>query len=67
MEQRNKFVVGEELEVMKPNGENLMVIVKRITDEDGNDMESCPHPQQKIFVDLGIELNPFDIIRRKEV
>ncbi len=67
LEQRNKFMVGEELEVMKPNGENLMVIVKRITDEDGNDMESCPHPQQKIFVDLGIELNPFDIIRRKEV
>ena len=52
---------------MKPSGENLMVTVKRITDEDGNDMESCPHPQQKICVDLGVELNPFDIIRRKEV
>ncbi|MDO5292165.1 MAG: U32 family peptidase [bacterium] len=66
LEQRNKFSVGEELEIMKPSGENIMATVKRITDEDGADMESCPHPKQKIFVDFGVELNEFDIIRRKE-
>lgn len=66
LEQRNKFSVGEELEIMRPTGENFNVIVNRILDEDGNDMESCPHPQQKIFVDLGIELKPYDIIRRPE-
>lgn len=66
LEQRNKFSVGEEVEVMKPNGENLIVTVKRILDEEGNDMESCPHPKQKIFVDLGAKLTPYDIIRKKE-
>lgn len=66
IEQRNKFVVGEEIEVMKPSGENVIVTVKRITDEDGNEMESCPHPRQKIYVDLGVELDVFDILRRKE-
>lgn len=66
LEQRNKFSVGEEVEVMKPNGENILVTVKKITDEDGNDMDSCPHPKQKIFVDFGIELEPFDLIRKKE-
>ena len=66
LEQRNKFIVGEEIEIMKPNGENIVATVKRITDEDGVDMESCPHPKQKIYVDFGIELNDFDILRRKE-
>lgn len=67
LEQRNKFSVGEELEVMKPNGENLMVTVKQITDEEGNSMESCPHPKQKIFVEFGVELEIYDLIRKKEM
>ncbi|MDF2588258.1 MAG: peptidase [Anaerocolumna sp.] len=66
LEQRNKFSVGEEIEVMKPDGRNLLVTVKKITDEDGNDMESCPHPQQKIFVDFGVEMDVYDLLRRKE-
>ena len=66
LEQRNKFFVGEEIEVMKPTGENIFVTVNRIEDEEGNEMESCPHPKQKIYVDLGVELNPFDLLRKKE-
>ena len=66
IEQRNKFSVGEEIEVMKPDGENITVTVKRITDESGKDMESAPHPKQKLFVDLGIKLDEYDILRRRE-
>ena len=66
MEQRNKFSVGEEIEVMKPNGDNVPVTVQRLVDEKGEEMQSCPHPQQIFYVDLGIELDGFDILRRKE-
>ena len=66
IEQKNKFSVGEEIEVMKPDGRNILVTVKRIKDEDGNEMESCPHPKQILYIDLGIELDKYDIIRRKE-
>ena len=66
IEQRNKFSVGEEIEVMKPNGENITVTVKRIVDEDGKDMESAPHPQQILYIDLGEPLEMYDILRRKE-
>ena len=66
IEQRNKFSVGETIEVMKPNGENTKVQVKRIVNEDGEDMESAPHPKQKLWIDLGITLDAFDILRRKE-
>lgn len=66
IEQRNKFTVGEEIEVMKPDGANLKVTVKSIMDENGNAMESAPHPKQKLYIDLGIELSAFDILRRQE-
>ena len=64
--QRNKFVVGEMIEVMKPNGDNIQVEVKGIYTEDGESRESAPHPKEVLYVDLGIELDEFDILRRAE-
>ncbi len=66
IEQRNKFSAGETIEVMKPDGNNLLVTVKSIKDEDGNMVESAPHPKQVLYIDLGVKLDKFDIIRRKE-
>lgn len=66
LEQRNKFSVGDEIEVMKPDGRNLLLTVKGIHDEEGMEMESCPHPKQIIYVDLGEGLEENDILRRKE-
>lgn len=66
IEQRNKFSVGETIEVMKPNGDNIEVTVKRILTEDGVEQESAPHPKQVLYVDLGIQVDEFDILRRQE-
>jgi len=66
IEQRNKFSVGERIEVMKPGGENVNAAVLRILDEEGEEMESAPHPKQMLFIDLGIEVSQYDILRRKE-
>lgn len=66
IEQRNKFSVGEEIEIMKPNGDNLVATVKRILDEEGNEQGSAPHPKQVLYVDLGVKADKFDILRRKE-
>lgn len=63
--QRNKFSVGEQIEIMKPNGENIEVVVRQILDEEGNAMPSAPHPKQKLFIDLGIPVARYDILRRK--
>ncbi len=64
--QRNKFSVGETIEVMKPSGENIEVQVKGIYDQEGNAMESAPHPKQILYLDLGLKLEPFDLLRRQE-
>lgn len=66
IEQRNKFSVGEKIEVMKPNGDNVEVTVKRILTEDGEEQESAPHPKQVLYVDLGIPVDQYDILRRQE-
>ncbi len=66
LEQKNKFCVGETVEIIKPSGDTIETIVKKILDADGNEMESCPHPQQMIYVDFGLKLDSYDIIRRKE-
>lgn len=65
-EQRNKFSVGEMIEVMKPDGRNVEVTVRAIYDEEGTPMESCPHPKQTLYIDLGMELDQYDILRRRE-
>lgn len=66
IEQRNKFSVGETIEVMRANGDNIPVSVLRIVDEEGNDMQSAPHPKQVLYIDLGVNLQQYDILRRKE-
>ena len=65
MEQRNKFLVGDEVEVMRKNGDNILAMVLSIHDEEGNAMESCPHPKQKIFVKFSCPVEEFDLIRQK--
>ena len=67
IEQRNKFSVGETIEIMKPNGDNLPVVVWKILDEEGNEMESAPHPKQILYVEVkGGTPEVYDILRRSE-
>ena len=66
IEQRNKFSVGETIEIMKPDGRNIEVTVRRIVDEDGNEQESAPHPKQVLYIDFGGEAEQYDILRRAE-
>lgn len=66
MEQRNKFCVGDDVEVMKKDGSNLSTKVISIKDEQGNEMESCPHPKQKIYVTFDKKLDVLDVIRKKD-
>ncbi|WP_349672174.1 U32 family peptidase [Lacrimispora sp.] len=67
IEQKNKFTVGEAIEVMKPDGRNMEAIVKAVYDENGNSQESAPHPQQILYVELTVEMEQYDILRRSEL
>lgn len=66
IEQRNKFSVGEEIEIMKPDGANVPAVVKRIRNEDGQEQESAPHSKQVLYVELDADADIYDILRKKE-
>ncbi len=66
IEQRNKFSVGEKIEIMKPDGRNLLTTVKSITNDEGAKQESAPHPKQVLYVELTEEAEVYDILRRRE-
>ena len=66
IEQRNKFSVGETIEIMKPCGDNVEVEVKKILNEDGEEQESAPHSKQVLWVELSETPEVYDILRRRE-
>ncbi len=48
--QRNRFFVGDEIEILKPNAPAVPVRVKRILWEDGTSARSAPHPKERLTV-----------------
>ncbi|MBE5865293.1 MAG: U32 family peptidase [Lachnospiraceae bacterium] len=68
--QRNKFCVGDVIEVMKPDGRNISAKVAALYDGERNAVESAPHPQQKLYVALSdaesgesVEVSQYDLLR----
>ena len=66
IEQKNKFSVGETIEIMKPDGRNISALVRGIYTEEGESQESAPHPKQILYIDLDGEVEQNDILRKKE-
>ena len=52
LHQKNKFEVGDDIEIMAFSGENIMARVEAIYDERLNPMPSAPHPKQQLFIKL---------------
>ena len=63
IEQRNKFCVGDVIEIMKPNGDNVLTRVLAMYNEEGETMESCPHPKQVVYLQLDKLPDVYDILR----
>ena len=65
IEQRNKFVVGEEIEFLTTKGQNFSQKVVEMYDMEGNRLEEAPHPQQIIRLKVDKEVSPFDMMRKE--
>lgn len=62
-EQRNKFCVGDNIEIMKPDGRNIKTKVLAMYNAEGEAVESCPHSKQTLYVELSEKPQIYDIIR----
>ena len=63
IEQRNKFSVGDEIEIMKPDGTDVKATVRAMYNADNEAVESCPHSKETIYLDLSEKPSAFDILR----
>jgi putative protease len=65
LEQKNKFSIGETIEIMKPDGSNIETKVLQITDVDGQPQESANHAKQALYVTLEQQPQMYDILRKR--
>lgn len=63
IQQRNKFCVGDKLEIMKSDGQNVAATVEDIRDMEGQPMDSCPHAKQMLWIALSAEADVYDLLR----
>ena len=64
-EQRNKFCVGDTIEIMKPDGSNVEAKVLGMYNEEGEAVESCPQSKQVLYVQLDVTPQQYDLMRVK--
>lgn len=63
IEQRNRFSVGDKVEVLPPKGQVTEFVVEQMFDAEGNNIENAPHPQ--MVVRMPMEPLPQHAILRK--
>lgn len=52
LEQRNRFFVGDELEIVPPKGDFIPFTVTSMKNEEGEEIDSAPHAQQILKIKL---------------
>ena len=65
VEQRNKFSEGDLLECFGPEGMHFELYAKNLRDQDKNKIESAPHPQQILHMEINENVKPYYILRKK--
>nr|WP_282706960.1 U32 family peptidase [Natroniella acetigena] len=65
IEVRNKFFQGDQVEIFGPETDTFVEVIDQIKDEDGQEIETAPHPHQLITVKVNQSVNKYDLVRRE--
>lgn len=65
IEQRNKFSVGDTIDILSPNLPPTQFTLEKIWDEQMQEQPAAPHPQQRIYIACPVPLAKGDLLRRK--
>ena len=66
VEQRNKMTVGEEIEVFGPHTDYFKQKLEVLLDQDGNAIESAPHPQQILQIKMEHPVSENFMLRKRK-
>ena len=64
VEQRNKMCVGDEIEVMGPYKETMFTKIEEMYNEEGDAIESAPHPRQIVKLKLSVKVGKDYMLRK---
>ena len=64
IEQRNKFSLGEELNILSPNMPARSFKITDIVNMEGENQITAPHPQQRLYINCPYKLSAGDMLRR---
>ena len=62
-EQKNKFSVGDKIQIMKADGRDIDATVLKMWDEYGVEIDACPHPQSIVKIKFDTDVEVMDIMR----
>ncbi len=65
--QRNKFYLGDDIDILPPSGNPFVVKALKLIDEYGNEVDSTPHPMQRLVLicDTPVPKGSYLRVRRK--
>lgn len=66
VEQRNKMVIGDEIEVFGPGQDFFIQKLEEMYDEEGNAISSAPHPQQILKIKMAKPVDENFMLRKKK-
>lgn len=66
VEMRNRFKVGEQLELLSKQKNNAIITIEQILDDKGQSLPECKIPKQIVAIKTNLDLKKFEILRRKK-
>lgn len=65
VEQRNRFKLGDTVEVMNPDGTKFCQSIESMKDENMEDIECAPHPQMIVYIPMKAKVCRYSMLERK--
>ena len=67
VEQRGKLEVGQQIEILQPQGHNFLQNLTDMVDEENNPIDAAPHAQQIVKIKLSQPAQPWSLIRTAKI
>lgn len=64
--QRSKFSVGDEIEVLQPDGSTVVLTPEWIRNAEGENVEATPHPMMEYSIPCETPLMPYSLLRMQK-
>lgn len=65
VEQRNRFFIGDEIEIFGPNTEYFTATIEKMWDSKDKEIDVAPHPKQKVKIKIDKPVEKWYMIRKK--